>query len=273
MEPKAKPKAIFVFPVFNEAENVPVVLQDLNEIEKIVGDRASSVGFLFVDDGSTDGTTERLQASGRSDLTVLRHPQNRGPGAAFQTAFSHLMENQLRPDDYVVTLEGDATSNPALLTRMFQRAEEGDGIVLASPYHYGGGFSEVQSWRIVLSHIANGLTKMLLNIRGLHTFSCFFRLYRGSALAQIYRAYDKQIVTLPGFECAAEILLKAVRCGVPVSEVPFQVDWGRRKGKSKMRTLKTTFGYFKMFLRFSRAGKMRAANENSNRGWSQAAVH
>jgi dolichol-phosphate mannosyltransferase len=240
----------FVIPVFNEEPNVERVLRDLSDFQAVANQSFGGTSLVFVDDGSDDRTSELLTASGRGNLHVLKHDINRGPGAAFQTAFRYLLDEGLGADDLVITLEGDATSDPAVFPRMLRRLEEGDDIVLASPYLYGGGFAEVGGNRLFVSHVGNALTKLLLQVRGLATFSCFFRIYRGRALRAIDAAYPS-IVSSEGFECAAEILMKAVRLGMPISEVPFQVDWARRQGKSKMRVLKTSLGYFRLFLRFA----------------------
>ena len=242
--------AYFVVPVYNEEPNVARVLADLAHFQAIAMNRARQTSLVFVDDGSSDRTVEMLEAFGRPNLHIIRHATNRGPGAAFQSAFAYLLDRGLQPDDLVITLEGDATSDPVVFPRMLRRLDEGDDIVLASPYLYGGGFAEVQGNRLVISHLGNAMTKLLLNVRGLATFSCFFRIYRGRALRAMARAYTP-IVSSTGFECAAELLMKAVRLQMPVSEVPFRVDWARRKGKSKMRVFRTSVGYFKLFLRFA----------------------
>ncbi|MDR3476691.1 MAG: glycosyltransferase family 2 protein [Gammaproteobacteria bacterium] len=248
---KTQNKIYFVFPVYNESLNIPRVIQDLVRLEEIVAKEANETQFIFIDDGSTDDTVAQLNQVGRQNLKVISHPQNQGPGAAFQTAFSYLIENGMQPDDLVITLEGDATSDPAVLVRMINRASEGDDIILASPYLYGGGFSAVESYRILLSHVANFLFKLILNIHGLATFSCFFRIYRGSALLKLNSLYPNSIVTSKGFDCAAEIIVKSVRNKLAISEVPFMVDWSRRKGRSKMKIVKTTVAYFKLFYKFS----------------------
>jgi dolichol-phosphate mannosyltransferase len=244
--------AYFVIPVFNEELNLPRVLHDLASFQADALTRVGAATFVFVDDGSSDRTAELLAASGQPNLRVLCHPENRGPGAAFQTAFRHLLDGGIGDDDLVITLEGDATSDPRAFPRMLKRLDEGDDVVLASPYLYGGGFTEVQGSRLVISHVGNALTKLLLNVRGLATFSCFFRIYRGRALRAIDNAFPT-IISSAGFECAAEILMKAVRLRLPVSEVPFRVDWARRKGASKMRVMKTSLGYLHLFRRFGRS--------------------
>lgn len=248
---KNKSKIHFVIPVFNESLNISRVLHDLDRLEEIVAPSSSQTQFLFIDDGSTDDTVAQLNQINRSNLKIISHPTNQGPGAAFQTAFSYLLSNQLDPQDFVITLEGDATSDPAFLTRMLNRTSEGDDIILASPYLYGGGFSGVERHRVFISHVANFLFKLILNVHGIATFSNFFRIYRGNALLQLNALYPNAIVTCHGFDCAAEIVLKAVRNNLTISEVPFKVDWSRRKGQSKMKIIKTTLAYFKLFFKYT----------------------
>jgi len=257
-----KTNVYFVFPVFNESLNIPRVLEDLPRLKEIVSSVSSRTQFLFIDDGSTDDTVTQLRNAGYPDLHIISHPHNQGPGAAFQTAFSYLLANQLATDDLVITLEGDATSDPTYLKRMLHRTIEGDDIVLASPYLYGGGFSGVKAHRVFISHVANFLFKLILNTHGLATISCFFRIYRGKALLDLNARYPNAIVTSKGFDCAAEIILKAVRNKLSISEVPFKVDWSRRKGQPKMKIIKTTFAYFKLFFKFSSSKRDITLHEN-----------
>lgn len=228
-----------------------MVLADLTKLEEIVGPHSSQISFVFVDDGSTDDTVKQLQASHRNNLTILTHETNKGPGAAFETAFRQALAKDLNDDDVVVTLEGDATSDPKILKRLLLRLQENDDVIMVSPYLYGGGLQKVQIHRVLISHIANGLIKIFLNLRGLSTFSCFFRMYRGRALKRLDQAYPQGIVTCHGFDCAVEILIKAVRVNLTISEIPFQVDWSRRKGKSKMKIMRTAFNYLVLMFRFN----------------------
>jgi dolichol-phosphate mannosyltransferase len=270
---ETKNRIHFVFPVFNESLNIPRVIQDLDRLEAIVAPASSGTQFLFIDDGSTDDTVSQLNSVGRKNLRVISHETNLGPGAAFQTAFVHLISENLSGNDLVITLEGDATSDPSVLERMLRRVSENDDIILASPYLYGGGFSQVQTSRVLLSHIANFLFKLILNIHGLATFSCFFRIYRGSALLKLNALYPNAIVTCRGFDCAAEIIVKAVRHRLAISEVPFRVDWSRRKGRSKMKIMKTVIAYFKMFYKYTTYKREALPHENSNSSWSPPPVH
>jgi dolichol-phosphate mannosyltransferase len=243
-------RAWFVFPVYNESPNLRRLRDDVLTLRAWTREIGAEPRFLFVDDGSSDGTAEELRAWGSPDLTLLQHGRNLGPGAAFQTGFRHVLSGDLRDDDLVVTLEGDATSDPKLFLRMVGRIVfEGDDLVLASPYLYGGGFAQVSPSRLLISHLGNFGVKLFLGIRGISTFSCFYRVYSGKALLTLARAFGaERLVTSRGFECAVELLHKAMRCQLAISEVPLRVDWSQRAGKSKMRLLRTSLGYLRLFV-------------------------
>ncbi len=250
------------------------MLRDLDRLEEMVSSIAKKTSFIFIDDGSTDDTVKQLSNARRDNLNVISHLQNQGPGAAFQTSFSYLIKNGLEPDDLVITLEGDATSEPKVFKRMLQRTEEDDDLVLASPYLYGGGFSGATRYRLFLSHCANFFFKLILGLRGLATFSCFYRIYRGRAIMRLHEAFGPRMVDSLGFECAAEVLFKTTLLGMTITEVPFRVDWTRRQGRSKMKVLKTSFGYFRLFWRYSPLRrKVFFGSETINCYRRQAPVH
>jgi dolichol-phosphate mannosyltransferase len=236
-----------VVPVLDESPNVPRLVRDLGTFTREIGpDLACRV--IFVDDGSTDGTAERIEAErGGLDVTVLRHPSNRGPGAAFRTAFEHLAP-LLRPEDWVLTLEGDNTSRLSTVKQMLVRRREGFDVVLASPYAYGGGITQTSLVRTFLSHMANGLVKELLGIHGILTMSSFVRLYSAPILGRLQARHGPGIVDSRGFECMVELLRKLVDAGATISEVAMPLDGSLREGPSKMPTLRTIRGYLRLFL-------------------------
>jgi glycosyltransferase involved in cell wall biosynthesis len=81
-------------PVYNEAANLPAVIETLTR-------RIPVANILFVDDGSSDGSCEILEAAG---VRYLRHPINLGYEEALRTGMREVMHGGY---DYVVYFDAD----------------------------------------------------------------------------------------------------------------------------------------------------------------------
>jgi dolichol-phosphate mannosyltransferase len=240
-------KVYLITPVLNEAANMPALINSWRSVSNELTE--FEFEFILVDDGSTDGTAT-LAASFATGLSfrVLRHEKNMGPGYAFGTGFEWLA-TQLKEDDIIVTIEGDNTSRIETLKIMLGRiVRENVDVVFASPHAYGGGFVNTSWWRMMASHAASAMTKLLLNIHGILTFSSFFRAYQGRVILTLQKKYGPRILEFRGFECMVELLKKLVLLGVTISEVPMNLDTSLRKGKSKLKVFKTTRKYFEIFF-------------------------
>lgn len=235
-----------VVPVLNEEPNIASLVARL---EQALSPYAP-YRILFVDDGSRDGTAEAIRRAS-SAVEVVSHATNQGPGAAFRTGFLRALEN-LTPDDLVLTLEGDGTSDLNILPRMMSRIRhEDDDIVLASCYLFGGGIRGTDLHRVGLSHVANGLVKQTLGLSGLATLSSFFRLYRGRVFFSLREKFGERLFVTDGFESQVEILHLAARLKLRVSEVPMVLDGSKRLGKSKMKIMKTSLAYLRLMSRYA----------------------
>lgn len=236
------PNLFIVVPVFNEAPNLKRLMTSFRQLVAEFGEH-HRLQFILVNDGSTDGTeTVAGQLADGLHLVLLSHPTNMGPGYAFGTAFEYVAP-RLGAGDWVVTMEGDNTSQHELLRQMLIRTQEGYQVVLASPYMYGGGIMQTTAWRIFLSHIANTFVKEFLGIHGILTMSSFYRLHRGEVIKKLQMLYGSRIIERQGYESMIEMLLKMLYLQTKISEVPMLLDTSRRIGKSKMKILKTVVGY------------------------------
>ena len=101
------PRYLTALPVYNECTHVTEVL---DEVVKYATD------VLVVDDGSTDCTREYL--AGRDDLNIIVHPENRGYGAALQTAFDFAIVHRY---DVLVTIDCDGQHEPQLISKLAAR--------------------------------------------------------------------------------------------------------------------------------------------------------
>jgi len=234
-----------VVPVLNEEPNIAKLVDRLKEALQPF----APYRVLFVDDGSTDRTVEELKGRG-AEIEIVSHPLNLGPGAAFRTGFTEVLKT-LQPTDLVLTLEGDGTSDLAILPRMLSRIRhEDDDIVLASCYLFGGGIKGTSLHRVGLSHVANGLVKQTLGLSGLATLSSFFRIYQGRALLRLREKFGEALFESNGFESQIEILHLAGKEGLRISEVPMVLDGSRRLGKSKMKIMRTSLAYLRLVARY-----------------------
>ena len=227
-------KLSLVIPCYNEAANVPGLKKDLWPVVENLAQTGQwqAVEVIFVDDGSRDNTVELLEQEfeGFDNVRLLRHPQNRGLGAALRTGF------EACTGDVVVSTDSDATYPFTEITPLLDRLVPGVDIVTASPYHPQGGVDNVPGYRIFLSKGASALYRVLVSPR-LHTYTSMFRAYRKSILENNPFEHD-------GFLGVTEILVRAMLGGAKVAEHPCRLRV-RRYGQSKARVASITRSHLK----------------------------
>ncbi len=238
------PGTVFVIPAFNEEENLPRLLSDLESRPRLLPPKSR---VIVVDDGSDDATAKIVQDyAGPLPVELVQLGANRGPGAAFRAGFAAAL-NGCSDEALIVTLEADTTSDLDALPEMLARANAGAELVLAS-VHGGGHMLNVNARRRILSQGAGWVVRRGLGVQA-HTVSSFFRVYRASALRAAASLYKDALIRESGFACKAELLAKFAEIGARIEEVPVDVDGSRRVGPSKMRVLPTLLGYWRLMVR------------------------
>ncbi|MBI2915463.1 MAG: glycosyltransferase family 2 protein, partial [Elusimicrobia bacterium] len=86
-----------ILPAYNEADSLQ---EEITRIKKVLTDAQISFEMIVVDDGSTDNTSQIAQSQG---VRVIRHPKNRGVGAARKTGIL-AAQNEI-----IVTTDADGT--------------------------------------------------------------------------------------------------------------------------------------------------------------------
>lgn len=235
----------FIIPIYNEAENLPLLLESLKNatVDK-------EWHAVFINDGSNDNTIQVLEnATKQFPITILNHPENSGVHQAFLTGFSHTLSVG-KEKDIVVTLEGDNTSDLSIFPSMLHNLSNGDDVVLASCYANGGGIKGSSIHRIIISELANWLIRVCFPImRNFHTLSSFFRAYHFEALQKAFKHYNGNLIEEEGFVCMVELLVKFLAMELNVSEVPMILDTNKRCGKSKMKVMKTAWRYLHFIVK------------------------
>jgi dolichol-phosphate mannosyltransferase len=141
-----------VVPVRNEAENIAPLIAEI----AAALDGRWAYEIIYVNDGSTDATAERLAAimKQRTNLRQLRHAASSGQSAAVRSGV------RAAGGAIVATLDGDGQNNPAFLPDLIAAIEKGgERVGLAAGQRVGRkdtGFKKIQS------RIANGVRNAIL---------------------------------------------------------------------------------------------------------------
>jgi glycosyltransferase involved in cell wall biosynthesis len=111
-----------VVPVYNERENVPLLYDQLVGALPELG---CPWEIVFVDDGSTDGSSDELNKLARDDnrVKIVRFRRNYGQTAAMGAGIRHAT------GDVIVTLDGDLQNDPGDIAKMVRKLDEGYDLV------------------------------------------------------------------------------------------------------------------------------------------------
>jgi dolichol-phosphate mannosyltransferase len=194
----SSPRFLTALPVYNEASHVNPVLDEVVRYARDV---------LVVDDGSTDGTRELLEA--RKDVITIRHEKNLGYGAALKTAFDYAIEHRY---DVLVTIDCDGQHEPQRICQLVEATRHAD-LVSGSRYLCP---KEVARQAPAERRQINVQLSRELNQRlglSLTDAFCGFKAYRVPALAKL-------TIAEPGYAMPIEVWVQAAYHGLKVVEVP-----------------------------------------------------
>jgi len=224
-----------VVPCHNEELILPYLANTLKSVEEHLGQQCR-LEFVFVDDGSTDGTRAAMKRlfGGRDGYTLAAMPSNAGVAAAIMHGIS------LATSEVVCSIDCDCTYDPHELQRMIPLLGPDVAMVTASPYHPLGTVRNVPNWRLMLSHNLSRLYRLVLRNK-LATYTSCFRVYRRSAV--VGTRLDRG-----GFLGVAELLCRLDLAGAQVVEYPATLEV-RILGRSKLRVLRIIGGHLVLLAR------------------------
>ena len=212
-----------LLPAYREKAHVGAVVQAA---------RAAGAEVIVVDDGSDDGTAEAAEAEGAH---VIRHPANRGKGAALATGFA---EVRRRGYDVVVTLDADGQHDPAELPKFIETYQR-TGI----PVLIGSRMSDDQGMPWIRRLTNRLMSRLLSRLMGhyIPDTQCGYRLYRSDLLPLVATGAS-------GFAAESEVLLRLAARGVRMDVVRVRTLYGNEK--SKIRPLADTVRFLRMLARY-----------------------
>ena len=177
-----------VVPLYNERDNVDPLLAGVHEV---LANYPCPWELIAVDDGSSDGTAERLAAEASrfgAHVRVLTLQRNFGQTAAMQAGIDAAR------GDVIATLDGDLQNDPADIPRLVGRLlDEQLDLVVGWRRH-----RQDNVWlRTIPSRIANRLIGNITGVR-LHDYGCSLKVYRAAVIKQV-RLYGEMHRFIPAW--------------------------------------------------------------------------
>lgn len=173
-----------VIPMFNERDNVEPLYERLADVCPRL---PAPVEIIFVDDGSTDGSADRLDELAARDrcVRIVRFRRNYGQTAAMQAGIHYASH------DIVVTLDGDLQNEPDDIPMMIERLGEGYDLIHGWRKNRHDAFVS----RKIPSRIANWLISRVTRFP-IHDLGCTLKVMRRE-IAQELELYGEMHRFIP----------------------------------------------------------------------------
>jgi glycosyltransferase involved in cell wall biosynthesis len=208
-----------VIPAFNEENGIAEIANRVLAVgPALIKAGVERLELLIVDDGSKDRTAE--VAAGISGVTLIRHPKNRGYGAALKTGFSKAN------GELIGFLDADGTYPPEYFPLLCQSALNGTDLVI------GSRMAGAESQMPVTRRIGNFFFANLLSILGRQKVTdsaSGMRVFKREILEQIFPLPD-------GLNLTPVMSTRALHEGIKIEEVP--IPYSERVGRSKLSVIR-----------------------------------
>jgi glycosyltransferase involved in cell wall biosynthesis len=229
-------KISIIVPVYNEVESLELLY---GAIEKSVSALDKNWELILVDDGSRDGSLEKIREiikanPAHASAVVLR--RNFGQTAAIAAGIDN------SSGDVIVLLDADMQNDPADIPLMIEKIYEGYDVVSGWRFNRKDNFIT----RTLPSQIANWLISKVTHVK-LHDYGCTLKAYRREVLTG-FRLYGEMHRFIPAY---------ANSFGARITEVKVH-HHPRKYGTAKYgleRTIKVVLDLFTVYFLTSFASK------------------
>ncbi|NWG07472.1 MAG: glycosyltransferase family 2 protein [Chloroflexi bacterium] len=208
-----------VIPAYNEENGIAEIAKRVLAVEPALKSAGvDRLELLVVDDGSKDKTAEA--ASSIPGVSLIRHPKNKGYGAALKTGFSKAS------GELIGFLDADGTYPPEYFPQLCQAALKGTDLVIGS--RMAGADSKMPLTR----RVGNFFFATLLTLLGRQKVTdsaSGMRVFKKEILEQIYPLPD-------GLNLTPVMSTRALHEGIKIEEVP--IPYSERVGRSKLSVIR-----------------------------------
>jgi glycosyltransferase involved in cell wall biosynthesis len=208
-----------IIPVYNEEDNIVPLY---NEIKSVCDSENYIYEIIFVDDGSTDKTVEKIEELEAVKYIMLR--RNFGQTAAMDAGIKNAK------NDFIVTIDGDCQNDPSDIPRLLKHMLDNELDIVS------GWRKERKDpfFKKVTSRGANLLRKLIVK-DGIHDSGCSLKIYRKECFDEI-NLYGEMHRFIPAI-CMAK--------GFRIGEIVVN-HRARASGKTKYNWKRTVKGFLDM---------------------------
>ena len=213
-------KLSIIIPVFNESSTVIEILERVKK-EPIPG---VDKEIVVVDDGSTDGSIEKLKSLKSKEFNIFFHEKNQGKGAAVITGIKH------SKGDYIIIQDADLEYHPKFIKELIKPILEAKAkVVYGTRIKRLPNFkNEERNIRFLIHYFGNRFLSLVTSVlygQWITDMETCYKLFPRVALKGVK-------LNAKGFEFEPEITSKLLKKGYKIFEIPIQVTpRGYEEGK------------------------------------------
>jgi dolichol-phosphate mannosyltransferase len=207
----------FVLPVRNRRGEVVEVLRRLAETHP-------PLFVIVVDDGSSDGTSQEVEAFAglRGRLRLLQHVRPHGLGRAVTAGLRQAVAQSREASDVVLVAALPVPPDGEFLRPALALLEDGADMVVASRFVPGALLPGGPGSRL-LARLGSLLLRVLFPVPGLTDYTSLYRACRLDILRRAYEVHGPRLASRAGQEGLAELTVRLARAGLRVREIPLTV--------------------------------------------------
>lgn len=215
-----------VVPAYNEEQGISGVLEQLCSLAQ---QSDFPYEILVVDDGSQDKTAALV--AGFAEVTLLRHPHNRGYGAALKTAIRQAQH------EIICITDADGTYPNARIPELVARLQADKAMVVGART---GQEVHIPPVRRPAKWLINQLANLVVG-ETVPDVNSGLRVFRRSVALRFFKLLPA------GFSFTTTITLAMLTNGYQVDYMP--IDYHPRLGQSKIRPVRDTLNFIQLILR------------------------